>query len=108
MPTSDAPALNPDSTLKDTSEIEWLNSLSDENCTVSLEDPKKCKRTSSEHDTDELPSALKEIALAQHVGTKRVIEFSLIILWFIICMVALCLSELLQTFFGSIRTDTRA
>ena len=108
MPTSDAPALNPDCTLKDGSEIEWLNSLSDENCTISLEDPKKRKRTSSEHDTDKLPSTLKEIALAQCVGTKRVIEFSLIILWFIICMVALCLSELLQTFFGSIRTDARA
>ena len=64
MPTSDTPALNPDSTLKDASEIEWLNSPSDENCTVSLEDPKKCKRTNSEQDTDELPSVLKEIALA--------------------------------------------
>ena len=72
MATSDAPALNPDSTLKDASEIEWLNSPSDENRTVSLEDPKNCKRTNSEHNTDELPSALKEKAPARHVGTKRV------------------------------------
>ena len=71
MPTLDAPALNPDSTLKDMSEIEWLNSLSDENRTISLKDPKKCKRTNSEHDTDKLPSTLKEIALAWHVGTKH-------------------------------------
>ena len=87
MPTSDAPALNPHGTLKDMSEIEWLNSPSDENCTVSLEDPKKRKRTNSEHDTDELPSALKEI---------------------VIFMVALCLSKLLQTSFGMIRTNARA
>ena len=52
MPTSDAPALNPDGTLKDVGEIEWLNSPSDENHTVSLKDPKKRERTNSEHDTD--------------------------------------------------------
>jgi hypothetical protein len=38
MSTLDAPALNPDGTLKDASEIEWLNSLSDEHCSISLFD----------------------------------------------------------------------
>jgi len=65
MPTLDTPALNPDSTLKDVSEIEWLNSPSDEHRSVSPDDPKKCKRLDSEHNTDELPSALKGKAPAQ-------------------------------------------
>ena len=64
MPTSDAPALKPDSTLKGASEIEWLKSPSDENHTVSLKDPEKRKRTNSEH---ELPSAFP---FYEHQGLK--------------------------------------
>ena len=50
MPTSDAPALNPDGTLKDASEIEWLDSPSDENRTVSLK--KKDDHNGSDKDGD--------------------------------------------------------
>ena len=50
MPTLDAPALNPDGTLKDASEIEWLDSPSDENHTVSLK--KKDDHNGSDKDGD--------------------------------------------------------
>jgi len=72
MPTLDAPALNPDGSLKDASEMEWLNSPSNEHCSVSLDDLKKCKRMDSENNTDELPSTLKGKAPAQRVGTKHI------------------------------------
>jgi len=72
MPTSDAPALNPDGSLKDASEIKWLNSPSNEHHSVSLNDPKKCKRMDSENNADELPSTLKGKAPAQWVGTKHI------------------------------------
>jgi hypothetical protein len=44
MPGSDAPALNDDGTLKDATELEWLNSPSDESCPITLVDHKKRKR----------------------------------------------------------------
>ena len=40
MSDPDAPAHNSDGTLKDACEIQWLHPPSDEQCTISLDDPK--------------------------------------------------------------------
>ncbi|KAF8887635.1 hypothetical protein CPB84DRAFT_1849809 [Gymnopilus junonius] len=80
----DAPALNTDGTLKDASEIQWFNLLSDECCTINLKDSdvqKKHKHAdSSAHgsDTDSkdgLPrsvlTGLKGKSPTRQVGGKR-------------------------------------
>jgi hypothetical protein len=70
----DAPALNDDSTLKDIVEIEWLNSLSDESCPITVA---TCKHKRSDSlaqwtsdSKDDLLPGLKNKAPAKMVSGK--------------------------------------
>jgi hypothetical protein len=80
MSDSDAPALNADGTLKDASEIQWLNSPSDEYRTINTSNPKKRKRSNSSDSDDQLPISvlhgLKGKSPAREVGGKRVKRLS--------------------------------
>jgi hypothetical protein len=78
MPDPDAPALNDDGTLKDMTELEWINSPSDESRPITLANRKKRKRSNSlasNGDNDILPG-LTNKAPAKKVSGKRLPKLS--------------------------------
>jgi hypothetical protein len=80
MPDPDAPALNDDGTLKDATELEWINSPSDESRPITLDNRRKRKRSDSSaqetSDNDNVLPGLKNKAPAQKVSGKRVPKLS--------------------------------
>jgi hypothetical protein len=80
MPDTDAPALNDDGTLKDATEIEWLNSPSDESRRITLDTHKRKRSNSSAQQTsdseDDLLPGLKNKAPAKIISGKRVPRLS--------------------------------
>lgn len=77
MPDSDAPALNDDGTLKDATEIEWLNSLSDESRPATRKRKRSDSSAQQTSDTeDNLLPGLKNKAPARKVSGKRVPKLS--------------------------------
>jgi hypothetical protein len=80
MPDINTPALNADGMLKDATEIEWLNSLSDESHCIAL-DTRKHKRSNSSAqqtlDSEDNPfPGLKNKAPAKIISSKQVPKLS--------------------------------
>src|SRR5882724_12603717 len=81
MPNSDTLALNNNGTLKDTTELEWLNSPSDESHPIFLTNHKKCKRSdcstqlTSDSKDNSLPVS-KNNSPVRRVSGKRLSKLS--------------------------------